>query len=121
MIVRVLRASIAPGRSADFHAFVIDAGLPSVVQRDGLLDVHVGLRTEGSQEIGIIISVWRDWAALESALGPDPNRPYLLLEADGLVTGATVEHFEGLEVPLPSSPSAEFEATELPHPAGTPV
>ena len=101
MIVRVLRVSIAAGRSADFHAFAVDVGLPSLLGRDGLLDVHIGLRSEGSQEIGLIVSVWRDWAALEAAIGPDPERPYLLNEMDGLITDTTVEHFEGLAIPQP--------------------
>jgi hypothetical protein len=106
MIVRVLRASIATGRAADFHAFIEDVGLPNLLSSDGLIDVHVGLRAEGSQEIGLIVSVWRDWASLEAAVGPDPSRPYMIADEDGLLTDVNVEHFEALGVhPAEPDPS----------------
>ena len=78
MIIRVLQATIAPRRSADFHTFVVEQGLPRFREHDGLVDVYVGLRSEGSEDFGIIVSIWRDWDALAAAVGPDPLRPYPL-------------------------------------------
>ena len=75
MIIRVLQATIAPRRSADFHTFVIEQGVPRFREHDGLIDVYVGLRSEGAEDIGIIVSVWRDWDAIAAAVGPDPLRP----------------------------------------------
>jgi hypothetical protein len=63
MIIRVLQAAIAPRRSADFHAFVVEQGLPGIRANDGLVDVYMGLRSEGTVDIGVIISIWRDWDA----------------------------------------------------------
>ena len=101
MIIRVLQATIAPRRSADFHTFVIEQGVPRFREHDGLIDVYVGLRSDGSEDTGIIVSVWRDWDALAAAVGPDPLRPYLLTPETGLITSVDILHFEAVE-PLPS-------------------
>lgn len=100
MIIRVLQATIAPRRSADFHAFVVEQALPRFREHDGLIDVYVGLRSDGSEDIGIVVSVWRDWDALAAAIGPDPLQPYLLTPETGLLSSVTVLHFEALD-PLP--------------------
>ena len=96
MIIRVLQATIAPMRSAEFHAFVMDRAIPAFRQHDGLIDVRVGLRSDGSEDFGIVISVWSDWDALAAAVGPDPSRPYVLTPETGLVTSVEVRHYEGV-------------------------
>jgi hypothetical protein len=97
MIIRVLQAIIVPRRSADFHRFVIEEGLPGLRAHDGLIDVYMGLRSEGREEIGVIVSVWRDWDALAEAVGPDPSRPYLLTPETGIVSSVQIMHFEALD------------------------
>ena len=74
MIIRVLQATIAPRRSADFHTFVIEQ----------------------------CVSVWRDWDAIAAALGPDPLQPFLLTPETGLVSSVQVLHFEAVD-PLPGA------------------
>ena len=102
MIIRVLQATIAPRRSADFHTFVIEQGVPRFRELDGLIDVYVGLRSDGSEDVGIIVSVWRDWDAIAAALGPDPLQPFLLTPETGLVSSVQVLHFEAVD-PLPGA------------------
>jgi hypothetical protein len=97
MIIRVLQATIVPRRSADFHRFVIEEGLPGLRGHDGLIDVYMGLRSEGTEETGVIVSVWRDWDALADAVGPDPSRPYLLTPETGIVSSVQIMHFEALD------------------------
>jgi hypothetical protein len=99
MIVRVLSVQVAPNRGAEFHAFIRDQGLPRIQAHPGLISVHVGRRTEGPDELAIVVTVWQDWQALTEALGPDPSEPYMLTPATGLVTRATVEHFEAIDLP----------------------
>lgn len=99
MIVRVLSVQIAPGRGAEFHAFVREQGLPRIQAHPGLVSAHVGRRTDGPDEFAIVVTVWRDWEAIIDAIGPDPSRPYMLTEESGLAQTATVEHFEGIELP----------------------
>jgi hypothetical protein len=99
MIVRVLSVRIAPDRGAEFHAFVRDHGLPRIQSHSGLVSAHVGRRTDGPDELAIVVTVWRDWEALTDALGPDPSLPYLPTPESGLVATATVEHFEAIDLP----------------------
>jgi hypothetical protein len=99
MIVRVLSVHVAPNRGAEFHAFIRDHGLPKIQTHPGLISVNVGRRTEGPDEFAIVVTVWQDWQALTEALGPDPSEPYMLTPATGLVTKATVEHFEAIDLP----------------------
>jgi hypothetical protein len=110
MIIRVLSVEVAPDRGPEFHAFIRDRGLPRIQSHPGLLSVHVGRRTEGRDERAVVVTVWNDWQALTEALGPDPSAPYMLTPETGLVTRATVEHFEAID--LPPSPTRETAETE---------
>lgn len=119
MIVRVLSCRITPNRGADFHAFMRDHGLPRVQGHPGLVSVHVGRRNEGPDEFAIVVTVWRDWDAIQDALGPDPSQPYMLTPDSGLVESAVVEHFEAIELaPAPvREAAAEPSATYTPNSA----
>jgi hypothetical protein len=112
MIVRVLSVRIAPSRGAEFHAFVRDRGLPKIQAHPGLVSAHVGRRTDGADERAIVVTVWRDWEALQDALGPDPSQPYLPTPDSGLVATAEVEHFEAIDLP-PAQPPATEESTVI--------
>ncbi len=109
MIIRVLSVRVEPDRGADFHAFIRERGLPRIQAHPGLVSAHVGRRTEGRDELAIVVTIWRDWDALTEALGPDPSQPYLLTPDTGLVAEARVEHFEAIDLPaIPQqAPAAE--------------
>ncbi|MEX0709961.1 MAG: hypothetical protein WD116_02025 [Chloroflexota bacterium] len=117
MIVRVLNCRITPNRGADFHAFMRDHGLPRVQGHPGLISVHVGRRNEGPDEFAIVVTVWRDWDAIQDALGPDPSKPYM--PDTELVESATVEHFEAIELaPVAApEPAKEIPASFTPNAA----
>ena len=98
MIVRVLNARIAPNRGAEFQSFIREHGLPRLQNHPGLVSLHVGRRNEGSDEFVTVISVWRNWDALQDALGPDPSQPYLPAPGTEMVESTSVEHFEAVEI-----------------------
>ena len=110
MIIRVLSVQIEPDRGADFHAFIRERGLPRIQAHPGLISAHVGRRTDGPDEVAIVVTVWRDWEALTDALGPDPSQPYLLTPSTGLVTTARVEHFEAIDLPPAPRELSETDA-----------
>ena len=119
MIVRVLSVRIAPNRGAEFHTWVRDHGLPRVQAHPGLISLDIGRRNEGADEHAIVVTVWRDWDALQDAMGPDTSQPYLPTPEKGLVLSASVEHFEGIEIPplgstLGATEAAPEEAGYLP-------
>ena len=70
MIIRVLQATIAPRRSADFHTFVIEQGVPRFREHDGLIDVYVGLRSEGAEDVGISSACGETGMPSRPLLGP---------------------------------------------------
>lgn len=107
MIIRVLSVLVEPDRGAEFHAFIRERGLPRIQAHPGLISAHVGRRTEGSDELAIVVTVWKDWESLTEALGPDPLEPYMLTPATGLVVSSHVEHFEAIDLPpIPQSEPA---------------
>lgn len=105
MIIRILRVQLADDTGPEFHAFIREQGLPRIQLHPGLVSVRIGRRTSDEGEQAIVVTVWRDWASLEDALG-DPDKPYLISQAMGLMTGAGIEHYEDIELP-------ELEALEL--------
>jgi antibiotic biosynthesis monooxygenase len=113
MILRVLSVRIAPDRGAEFHAAMREHGLPRIQAHPGLVSAHVGRRTEGSGEFAIVVTVWRDWEALQDALGPDPSQPYLLPPESSLAEATTVEHFEAIELPPDQPAEAVDRPTEM--------
>jgi hypothetical protein len=121
MIIRVLSVQVAPDRGAEFHAFIRDNGLPRIQAHPGLVSVHVGRRAEGRDEVAIVVTVWNDWQALTEALGPDPSVPYMLTPDTGLVTKATVEHFEAIDLPPLQKPETAKIETEVPLNASAPT
>ena len=119
MIIRVLSVQLADDTGPEFHAFIREHGLPRLQLHPGLVSVHIGRRTAEDGERAVVVTVWRDWAALEDALGPDTSQPYLLTPAMGLTTGASVEHFEAID--LPPLASIEISRGEaLPSPEDAP-
>lgn len=120
MIIRVLSVQLADDTGPEFHAFIREQGLPRIQLHPGLVSVHIGRRTAADGERAVVVTVWRDWAALEDALGPDTSQPYLVTPAMGLMTGARVEHFEAIE--LPPLASIEISAAKVePSPEGAPA
>lgn len=113
MIVRVLSVRIAKDRGAEFHAFIRERGLPRIQEHSGLVSVHVGRRTDGQQELAIVVTIWRDWQALTDALGPDPSKPYLLTPESGLAEAATVEHYEAIDLPSLSELRADGDGADI--------
>ncbi|HET7082805.1 MAG TPA: hypothetical protein VFJ00_03740 [Candidatus Limnocylindria bacterium] len=95
----MLNVRIAKDRGAEFHAFVRERGLPRIQKHPGLVSAYVGRRTDGPDEFAVVVTIWRDWQVLTDALGPDPSQPYLLTPESGLAETATVEHFEGIDLP----------------------
>jgi hypothetical protein len=121
MIVRVLSVRIAPGRGPEFHAFIREHGLPRIQAHPGLISVHAGRRTAGNEETAIVVTVWRDWHAIQEALGPDPSLPYLANPDSGLIESTTVEHFEAIEIPGIPPPLADSTVAIEPETHGAPV
>lgn len=98
MIVRVLRASVKPGRVGHFNALMRQQ-LPVLRDHDGLVYVKLARRLEpdGGEEV-ILFEEWRDATALYGWAGDDISRPRLLPGSEDLLLGLNVTHYESLDV-----------------------
>ena len=107
MIVRVLRASVKPGRVGHFNALMREQ-LPILREYSGLVYVKLARRLEpdGGEEV-ILFEEWRDAASLYGWAGEDISRPRLLPGSEDLLLDLSVTHYESLDV-VPS----DFEIPE---------
>jgi hypothetical protein len=98
LIVRVLRASVKPGRVGHFNALMRQQ-LPILKDHSGLVYVKLARRLEpdGGEEV-ILFEEWRDATSLYGWAGNDISRPRLLPGSEDLLLDLSVTHYESLDV-----------------------
>jgi hypothetical protein len=98
LIVRVLRASVKPGRVGHFNALMRQQ-LPILKDHSGLVYVKLARRLEpdGGEEV-ILFEEWRDATSLYGWAGDDISRPRLLPGSEDLLLDLSVTHYESLDV-----------------------
>lgn len=95
MRIRVLKVLVHDGKAEEFKAFLLGAVLPQVQSRDGLIDVIVGLPDKSSPNLFLMLSIWRDQAAIEAFAGKDWRAPAIIgADERRLVLEAFVDHYE---------------------------
>jgi len=97
VIVRVYRARAVPGRETEV-ANALRETTPRIGAAEGCLRAEAGRRLVERTEEFVVVSVWRDLAAI-TAFGGDGviGEPFFPEQLVGLITGALVEHFEGID------------------------
>lgn len=98
MIIRVYRAKAVPGREAEVANTLRDT-TPQIRAAEGCLSVEAGRRLVERTEEFVVVSYWRDLAAIAAFGGGIVDEPFLPKRMVGNITGALVEHFEGVEIP----------------------
>ena len=96
LIVRVYRARVRPGREADYVALLEGQVLPAAHTTDGLAAFHIARRLDGPTTEFLIITVWRDRAAVEAVAGRDWHQPIFFTGEETLIEGFSIEHFEAI-------------------------
>ena len=94
MRIRVFKALTHQGMSDEFKAFFLGTALPLVRTYEGLVDVVVGLPDKTSPNQFMMLSIWRDQAALEAFAGADWQAPVLHVDEQHLVREAVVDHYD---------------------------
>lgn len=104
MIVRISRATVRA--EGDAHAFSLIRSIVTYApgEVDGLAAMHVGRRIVDSRQQVVVITVWRDFDALMSAMGPDWRTNAFPAAFVGKVSDVTVEHYETLDANDPDGP-----------------
>lgn len=94
MIVRVFRAQVRPGATADFEAAIREHSIPLVQGADGLVSWCAG-RPLGQRGEFVMVTVWRDLESLREFAGPDWQREGVIPAAElPLLEGTVLHHYE---------------------------
>ena len=96
MIIRVYRAQAVPSRAAEVANVLRDAA-PLIRAADGCIRVEAGRRLVERTEEFVVVSLWRDLASIEAFGSGLVDEPFFPDRMVGLITGAFVERFEGIE------------------------
>ena len=100
MIIRVYRARAVPSKEAQV-ANVLRETTPLIAAAEGCLRADSARRLVERTEEFVVVSLWRDTAAIQAfsrgASGGLIDEPFFPDRMIGLISGALVEHYEGIE------------------------
>lgn len=96
MIIRVYRAKAVPDRETEV-ANTLRETTPLIRAAKGCIRVEAGRRLVERTEEFVVVSFWRDLASIEAFGNGIVDEPFFPDRMIGLITGALVEHFEGIE------------------------
>lgn len=97
MIIRVFRAEVHPGKTAEFEQFFRDIAIPKVSAHPGLVAQHTGRPIDDGSREFVYISVWRDVEALRGFAGDDWTLAVIEPEERHLLATTSIAHYETLD------------------------
>ena len=99
MIVRIYHAEIAPGSEVEFFDLLRSKWLPTTMKAEGFLGIEFYRSVDGPNTV-VVITRWRDEAALEAWAGPLWRvRPVNPIESFQMLTKTDrVQHFLSVDV-----------------------
>jgi len=108
MIIRVFRATIREGRTADFKRMVEEQSIPWMEQADGMLGCFPGEPLPGSPREFVMVSLWRDVDALREFAGSSWDTPVVTPDEAPLVEKMSAHHYTRFsEAQMPGMPGDE--------------
>jgi heme-degrading monooxygenase HmoA len=96
MIIRVFRATIHPGKEAEFESFLRDTAVPLVSRQAGLLTQHVGRSLKPSSSTYVYVSVWEDAESIQAFAGSRWEEAVITPEEAHLLKETSIEHYGAL-------------------------
>ena len=85
---------IRPELRSDFEEKFRSISIPAVQAQPGFASVSIGKPTRWSPDEYVMVSVWKDEAALEGFAGRDWNRPVIPAGMEQFVVETQVHHYE---------------------------
>ncbi len=94
MIIRVFRAKVRKGRVTEFKQMVKDQSIPWLESTEGMLGYFPGEPLDDRAREFMMITLWRDSAALEAFAGTDwENNPVVTEDEAPLVEAMFADHY----------------------------
>jgi heme-degrading monooxygenase HmoA len=92
MVIRIFRVRARPGRATELERVVRERGVPNIARREGLVSLFLGRPDDGDDHDLVLLSVWRDLAAIRAFKGDAWREARLLPEELALSESASVWH-----------------------------
>lgn len=102
MIIRVFRTKVKPGAHLAYEALIREQVVPRMLGAPGLVSLHVGLPLDDPPEEFLLMSVWRDLAAMRAFIGVRWREAYVFPGEEHLVFHSVVDHYDGEELTSPA-------------------
>ena len=100
MIIRVLQVWLKPRAEAAFERLMRDEAIPLIRGEGGLVSLYAGKSlppTNDDSPQYVVVSIWRDQAALEAFMGPDWQVPIELPGEADLVLEMRLDNYVSLD------------------------
>ncbi len=94
MVTRIYRAEARPGMAERFAGALRETSIPLLLRQPGIPAVHAGGPREHGEREFVIVSVWKDLAAVERFAGPSWRQPVILPGDEAMVDEMEVRHYE---------------------------
>lgn len=98
MIIRIFKVTIDPNHRVEFERGFFSTSVDLVKGQDGLLSCEIGKPTSGNPNDYVMITRWKNKAALVAFTGPDWKKPVIPKGMEKFSGTRTVEHYESQEV-----------------------
>ena len=92
-IVRIFRIEIDPAMRDEFERGFCTVSVDAVLSSDGAIACKIGWPTKWSPNTYVMISKWRDEAALVAFAGTDWNQPMIPPSMARFAQNCSVEHY----------------------------
>jgi heme-degrading monooxygenase HmoA len=93
VIIRLARARAGPGGHEAMERFLRRDVIPALRGQPGLLRLEVGRPTDPNGDRYVVMSVWRDLAALKAFAGERWEEPRIRPDEIGLIEDLVLEHY----------------------------
>jgi quinol monooxygenase YgiN len=97
VIIRVFRARIRKGRTAEFKKMVQEQSIPWLEDTAGMLSYFPGEPFGEDSRDFAMITMWRDLKSLQAFSGKDWDNPVVTEDEEPLVEAMFADHYRGFD------------------------
>src|SRR5207249_8772802 len=97
MIIRVFRVRVHDGKQQEFEQFLRVRALPLVQQQQGMISVQIGTPMSHTPNEFLVVTVWKDMAALKSFAGEQWQEPVIEPGEEIMLAETFLHHYSILD------------------------
>jgi quinol monooxygenase YgiN len=97
MIIRIFHVMIRKNRVPDFRKMVREQSIPWLKRSEGMLGYFPGEPMDEESREFVMVTLWRDVAALRAFAGENWQKPVVTEDEAPLVEAMSAEHYLGFD------------------------